>query len=546
MRIIGHDAPATAGSGWWNAHRLLAAGGMTLLLSVAPAAENLAGNGDFAKEGDIAAQWQMDGAAAIDREASNHFMRLEVKEPGKAVMAYRLVKIAGTRALKLSFRARWTGVKRGQQPWFDARVMMEFKDADKQKIPGAPGAPYFTGSSDGWQRREVFMTVPDTATYLELMPSLFKAEAGTLDIDDLSLIEIDPADVPVKAASQALAIDARPIAGLAPVQALRVDGNRILRADGSEIWIQGVSIDSLQWSDVGENVQGATIAAIEQWHANTVRLPVVEVRWFGEMSTQKDGGKKYRDIIDQCVRAATSRGAYIIIDLHRFHAPTEACLRFWKDVAQVYKDNPGVIFELFNEPHDISWQVWRDGGKVGDKKEGDALAENTEAVTAFTAVGMQALVDGIRSTGAKNLILAGGLDWAYDISGVLEGYALKDVEGAGGIAYVTHVYPWKSQWQKRWMDVLKVHPVVMTEVGCDAVRYSFVPPERFENPYTWGPDIIACIQRNKVHWTAFSFHRNCGPPMLMRGSQNWMPTPFWGAFVRAALSGAQFTSDRLR
>ena len=34
-----------------------------------------------------------------------------------------------------------------------------------------------------------------------------------------------------------------------------------------------------------------------------------------------------------------------------------------------------ILFELYNEPHDVSWAIWRNGGGVSD----------------FVAVGMQAL-----------------------------------------------------------------------------------------------------------------------------------------------------------
>ena len=98
---------------------------------------------------------------------------------------------------------------------------------------------------------------------------------------------------------------------------------------------------------------------------------------------------------------------------------------------------------------------------------------------------------------------------------------------------------------KNGRDVAKVHPVLLGEVGCDKDRYDFIPPERFENPYTWAPDMIACIQREKLHWTAWAFHPHCGPAML-QDTKDFTPTPFWGAFVRTALVGGQFQSTKLR
>ena len=99
--------------------------------------------------------------------------------------------------------------------------------------------------------------------------------------------------------------------------------------------------------------------------------------------------------------------------------PDRNSVAFWKDVAHVYKDHPAVIFDLYNEPHDVTWDVWQHGGKVTEKGKDGQKRE-------FEAVGMQAMLDAVRGTGAKNVVIVGGLDWAYDLSGFLEGYRLDD------------------------------------------------------------------------------------------------------------------------
>lgn len=63
---------------------------------------------------------------------------------------------------------------------------------------------------------------------------------------------------------------------------------------------------------------------------------------------------------------------------------------------------------------------------MDQKTSVEVAAENKQALVKFQSVGMQKLVDVIRETGAKNLIVAGGLDWGYDLGGILEGFALDD------------------------------------------------------------------------------------------------------------------------
>lgn len=511
-------------------------------------AKQLMSNGGFDQIGADGAPtgWELTPGASCETAPASRYVRLEADE-GKLVSIYRAIPVNGVRALELSFRARWKDVKRGKQPWFDARVMLDFKDGDNKNVGHSPPAPYFTGTSDGWQERTLRFAVPDGAKVLAFMPCLFNAKSGTFELDDLSLTAIDPALLGDRSAPAASAVEKKEVVldgGKPAPQALHVDGSKLLRADGSEIWLQGVSIDSLQWSNTGEGILASVVESIEAWKCNVVRLPMRENRWFGQDAGQTDMGEAYRKVISDAVQAASSRGAYLILDLHRFRAPMDTDVAFWKDAATTYKDNPAVIFEIFNEPYGVSWEEWRNGGALDGNKRDGVVNETSEGADAKRTVGMQALVDAVRATGARNLILAGGLDYSYDLTGILKGFALAEHDGLG-IAYVAHCYPWKSGWQTHFLDVAKVHPVVMTEVGCDVNHYSFIPPDRDESPYTWAPDMIACIQRNKLHWTAFSFHPHCGPPMLM-DQKTYTPTPFWGGFVKAALLGAHFESDRLR
>ncbi len=120
--------------------------------------------------------------------------------------------------------------------------------------------------------------------------------------------------------------------------------------------------------------------------------------------------------------------------------PDRNSLAFWKDVASVYKDHPAVIFDLYNEPHNVTWDVWQHGGKVSEKGKDGQKRD-------FEAVGMQAMLDTVRATGAKNVVIVGGLDWAYDLSGFLEGYRLDD-RGGHGIVYANHSYPFKGDYRR--------------------------------------------------------------------------------------------------
>lgn len=477
----------------------------------------------------------------------NHFLRLHTVTPGKMVMVYRAIPLGpADRALELTLRVRYQDIKPGAKPWFDGRIIMNVLDADGKRLKPAPAPLYYRGTKADWQRVSRKFLVPEGAAQLELMPALFQAAAGTLDFDDLALAPIDPASVPKPLDMSSPVVAAPPADKLPPP--LHVAGNRLLTPDGRNVWLQGLCVDSLEWSATGERVVRSIEVGIEQWHANVIRLPVKEEYWFGKSPYQEDGGAGYRQLVESCIHATAGRGAYLILDLHRFRAPNAQHLAFWQDVAARYRQHPAVIFELFNEPHDITWEVWRNGGEVADKvkpKEGVAV-ENQEVLTRFQAVGMQQLVEAIRTAGANNLIVAGGLDWSYDLSGVLRGFALNDREGGNGIMYTSHIYPWKRGWQQHVLDVAAQYPVFIGEVG--NIRawedFPFITPDIRFDTTGWSEDMLGAIQKYQLHWTGFSFHPKCGPSVI--SDWDYTPTPYWGVFVKQALAGTAYPLQKIR
>src|SRR5690606_21781934 len=121
-------------------------------------------------------------------------------------------------------------------------------------------------------------------------------------------------------------------------QPLHVAGNRLHDPAGKEVWLQGVNAGGLETLPQDEQVLKSTVVAIDEWKANCVRLPMNETFWFGRSPLQKDGGKAYRERIDQIVTLAANRGAYLVLDLHRFRAPKAEHVEFWKDAAARYRD----------------------------------------------------------------------------------------------------------------------------------------------------------------------------------------------------------------
>lgn len=183
-------------------HRLLTA---TAILCLAPsgllkADDNIAKNGDLQKAKD-GTEWpegwgKPKSGGTWDKEGDNRYISLKSSAPGEMVMLYQEFAIpTGTEALELSWKQRVTGLKKGTSPWFDARIMLEFSNADRARMPGSPKAANASKDTDGWVEKKISFIVPQYAAFLKFMPALFQVETGTFDIDDVVLKKIDPASV---------------------------------------------------------------------------------------------------------------------------------------------------------------------------------------------------------------------------------------------------------------------------------------------------------------------------------------------------------------
>ena len=529
-----------------------------LLTSPTPSARaaapaTLLSNPDFAadRNGDLwPDDWPRVKGATWEKEEGRPFLRLRSETAGETIMLYRSLILPSPLppALEIHLRVRYADIQPGKQAWFDARVISHFKDAAAKVLNPDPPTPSFKGTSKGWVEKTYIAKVPSGAHLLELMPCLFQVARGTLD---LALLEVRPAtaDQLPKPPPVILSTTLAPTNAASLPPELHTDGNKLRTSAGKAVWLQGLCVDSLQWSGAGEHIQQSIPVAIEQWKANVIRLPVTEAFWFGRDKWQKDGGVGYRKVVDAAVEAAAARGAYLALDLHRFGAPKPEHAEFWKDAATRYRNHPAVLFELFNEAHSISWPVWRDGGDLKSKASAHAdvnAAENKEAPSGDQAVGMQTLLEIVRATGARNLVIVGGLDWGYDLSGVAKTYALQDRAGAQGVIYSSHIYPWKTDWQGKVLEAAAKFPIFVGEVGCppDWKSFEFIPPSARQDLPSWPPDVLGLIQKHKLHWTGFSFHPTCAPNVIQ--DWNYTPTPYWGAFVKEALSGKQYELKKMR
>lgn len=315
---------------------------------------------------------------------------------------------------------------------------------------------------------------------------------------------------------------------------LHVEGRYIYNAEGEKVRLTGANIPDLQWATGGDNDLMKRVGLLcDSWNANCVRLCVHSKFWFGQEWYQGKSYGDYRKMVDNVINQITSRGKYVILNLHEFYAITEQQKDFWNDAVEVYGNNPGVIFGLLNEPHDIDWEMWRNGGML---ETTDSYGKKTQRV-----YGHQEILDMIRNKGAKNIVIAGGLDWSYYFDGLCDGYngmehgyKLEDKTG-NGVIYDTHIYPMKPEYnpvEKAVECLVDEAPILVGEYGHWGERlFDWYDNYLCEYPHVWMNEIHDFIDRNELNYTAWSFHTGANPNMFM-DYDTFTPSNYSGIYMK--------------
>ena len=277
-----------------------------------------------------------------------------------------------------------------------------------------------------------------------------------------------------------------PLSSAPPV--VRVAGNRLVDGAGKPLQLRGVNRSGSEyaciqgWGFFDGPSDDASIVAMASWATNVVRLPLNEDCWLGINGNSMNApymGAVYRATVQQYVARLHAHGLAVILDLQVAEpatTPTGSTLEpmpdadhapaFWSSVAGMFARDQSVVFDLFNEPHDVSWSCWRDGCPWKSSATG----------APYQAAGMQSLVSAVRSTGATNTIILGGLDYSNDMTGWL---ANAPTDPAGQLAASFHLYNFGSCnaaecWVTQVAPTAALVPVVTGELGENDCAAGFV------------------------------------------------------------------------
>jgi endoglucanase len=298
---------------------------------------------------------------------------------------------------------------------------------------------------------------------------------------------------------------------------LHVAENQLVDRHGEPIRLLGVNRSGAEYACVQGHkpLPGPSgpraIAAMTAWGVNAVRVPLNEHCWLGINGSPAGYSKAhYRAAIKRFVARLHKAGLYVVLDLHwnapgsqradgqRPMADLDHAPAFWASVARTFKHDHAIAFDLFNEPHDISWKCWRDGCAMPG---------------GWRSAGMQRLVAAVRKTGALQPVIATGMRWGTDLSGWLEN---RPRDPRNQLAAGLHIFDFSyctspECWTKTVEPVARRFPVVATELGQRDCAAAFM--DRFMN---WADN--ADVSYLGWSWNPFG----CGGPALI---ESWSGTP---------------------
>ena len=271
---------------------------------------------------------------------------------------------------------------------------------------------------------------------------------------------------------------------------LDVQGTKIVNARGYALQLKGFAT-----MDPTTVTEDQIIHFKNDWNITVLRLPLLTGSgrcWVVDSISVNASNAPYLAAADSVLKWCEENHIYVLLD--GWHeggtgntvGDFSSTVAAWSILSSRYQNQDHILWEIFNEPHDVSWTAWV------------PMAEQ--------------LIDTIRTKNPiSQVIVAGTVSWCQ----------IADVDtlkiNRDKVVYSWHPYEWSygggndsigdSVWDRHFGYIMTtgIAPVMATEWGFTSQQDSAV----------YGTEIIQYFKSRGISWTGWIYSDSWWPPMLV-------------------------------
>lgn len=248
---------------------------------------------------------------------------------------------------------------------------------------------------------------------------------------------------------------------------LHVEGTQLKDSSGNAVVLRGMS---LGWHCLWPRFYNAgTVQWLRKdWGITVVRAALgVELGKDSYLRRPEWSKEKITAVVD----AAIKEGIYVIIDWHSHNINLAESKAFFREMATLYGRQPNIIYEIFNEPDQETW----------------------EEVKAYS----NEIIQTIRAIDPDNIILVGSPHWDQDIQVVAD----DPLKGYTNLMYTLHFYAATHKQELRdraGYALRKGIPIFISEsAGMEATGDGPLNEEEWTKWIDW-------CEKNRLSWITWS------------------------------------------
>ncbi len=248
---------------------------------------------------------------------------------------------------------------------------------------------------------------------------------------------------------------------------LRVQGTQLVDKNGDAIVLRGLSFGWHNWW--GKFYNKEVVKTLHNnWNATILRAAMgVDANENCYIQNPKDSKEK----IETVINAAIEEDIYVIIDFHSHNIHLKEAKVFFDEMSKKYGKFPNIIYEVFNEPNQQTWE--------------DVKTYSEEVIKV------------IRANNSNNIILVGSPHWDQDINLA----AANPIKGYKNLMYTMHFYAGThGKWLRERTDeaIKRGLPIFVSEsAGMEATGDGPL------NLIAW-QEYIDWMEKNKISWITWS------------------------------------------